>query len=179
MPTTSALNKHDALLNTSRLIVRIALYINRAFFAGVIALLLTSAILSTRFVPLLLAHTAPADLASALTGLRLLMLIGLAEAIGTEILLRALVQIISTVTLGDAFILANARRLQTIGWALLGLQLLDIPGALIAKNFPALGSAAPDVSFSPGGWLAVLMVFVLARVFTAGSALRDDLEGTI
>jgi hypothetical protein len=58
MPTPSTLNQHDALLKTSRLIVRIALYLNRAFFAGVIALLLTSAILSTRFVPLLLAHTA-------------------------------------------------------------------------------------------------------------------------
>ena len=179
MPTTSTLTRHDALLKTSRLIVRIALYLNRAFFAGVIALLLTSAILSTRFVPLLLSHTAPADLASALTGLRLLMLIGLAEAIGTEILLRALAQIISTVTLGDPFVAANARRLQTIGWALLGLQLLAIPGALLDKFCPALGSAAPDASFSPGGWLAVLMVFVLARVFTAGSALRDDLEGTI
>ena len=179
MPTTSTLTRHDALLKTSRLIVRIALYLNRAFFAGVIALLLTSAILSTRFVPLLLSHTAPADLASALTGLRLLMLIGLAEAIGTEILLRALAQIISTVTLGDPFVAANARRLQTIGWALLGLQLLDIPAALLDKFCPALGSAAPGATFSPGGWLAGLMALVLSRVFTAGSSMRDDLEGTV
>jgi hypothetical protein len=73
----------------------------------------------------------------------------------------------------------NARRLRTIGWALLGLQLLDFPGALIGRCYPSLGPAAPDVTFSPGGWIAVLMVFVLSRVFAAGSAMKDDLEGTV
>jgi hypothetical protein len=179
MPTTATLSRNDRLIKGSRLLVRVAIIVNRIFFFGVIAMLLVSAILSTRFVPLLIPNTAPADLTSALTGLRLLMLIGLAEAVGTEILLRALAQIIATTSAGDPFIAANARRLQTIGWALLGLQLLDIPGALLAKFFPALGSAAPDATFSPGGWLAVLMVFVLSRVFAAGSAMRDDLEGTV
>lgn len=179
MPTTLSLNKHDRLIKSSRLIVHIAIYINRAFFAGVLALLLVSAILSTRFVPLLLPQTAAPDLSSALTGMRLLMLIGLAMAVGTEIILRALAQIIASTSAGDPFITANARRLRTIGWALLGLQLLALPAALLDKFCPALGSAAPDASFSPGGWLAVLMVFVLSRVFTAGSAMRDDLEGTV
>ena len=80
---------------------------------------------------------------------------------------------------GDPFISVNARRLQTIGWALLFLQLLDIPGAIISKFFPVLSSGDGGVPFSPGGWIAVLMVFVLSRVFTAGSAMRDDLEGTV
>jgi hypothetical protein len=163
MPPTLQPSNKNRLIQSSRLIVRIALIANRVFFFAVIALLLVSAL----------------DLPSALTGLRLLMLIGIAEATGTEILLRALAQIIANTSAGDPFIAANARRLQTIGWALLGLQLLDIPGALLDKFCPALGSAAPDVSFSPGGWLAVLMVFVLSRVFTAGSTLRDELEGTV
>ncbi len=179
MPSTAQLSNKDRLIKGSRLAVHIAILVNRAFFCGVILLLITSFILSIRFPPLLLSHTTAADLSSALTGLRLLMLIGLAEAVGTEVLLRSLAQIIASTSAGDPFISANARRLQTIGWALLGLQLLDIPGALLAKFFPSLGSAAPDVSFSPGGWLAVLMVFVLARVFAAGSAMRDELEGTI
>ncbi len=179
MPSNVRLSNKDRLIKGSRLAVRIAVVVNRAFFCGVLALLLVSVILSTRFVPLLLPHISAADLPSALTGMRLLMLIGLAEAVGTEILLRALAQIIASTSAGDPFIAANARRLQTIGWALLGLQLLDIPGDLLARFFPTLGSAAPDVSFSPGGWLAVLMVFVLARVFAAGSAMRDELEGTV
>ncbi len=179
MPATASLSSKDSLIKGSRLAVRIAIVVNRAFFCGVILLLIATFIFSTRFPPLLLPHVAASDLPSALTGLRLLMLIGLAEAVGTEILLRALAQIIATTSAGDPFIAANARRLQTIGWALLGLQLLDIPGALLAKFFPALGSAAPDVSFSPGGWLAVAMVFILARVFAAGSTMRDELEGTV
>ena len=179
MPTTATLSNKDRLIKGSRLFVRIALIANRIFFFGVIAMLIVSAILSTRFVPLLIPNTSAADLPSALTGLRLLMLVGLAMAVATEIVLRTLAQIIASTSAGDPFIAANARRLQTIGWALLGLQVLAIPCALLDKFCPALGSAAPDASFSPGGWLAVLMVFVLARVFAAGSTMRDDLEGTV
>ena len=179
MLSTARLTNKDRLIKGSRLFVRIALIANRVFFFGVIALLTVSVILSTRFVPLLIPNTSAADLPSALTGLRLLMLVGLAMAVATEIVLRALSQIIASTGAGDPFIAANARRLRTIGWALLGLQLLAIPCALLDKFCPALGSAAPGATFSPGGWLAVLMVFVLSRVFAAGSAMRDDLEGTV
>ena len=184
MPSTanlsnSRLSNHDRLIKGSRLFVRIAILVNRLFFCGVVAMLIVSVILSTRFVPLLIPQTPAQDLPSALTGLRLLMLVGLAMAVATEILLRALAQIIASAGAGDPFIAANALRLQTIGWALLGLQLLAIPCALLDKFCPALGSAAPGASFSPGGWLAILMVFVLSRVFAAGSTMRDDLEGTV
>jgi hypothetical protein len=179
MPSNAQLSNKDRLIKGSRLFVRVALIVNRIFFFGVITLFLVSVILSTRFVPLLLPHTPAADLQSALTGMRLLMLIGLVMAVATEIVLRTLAQIIASAGAGDPFIAANARRLRTIGWVLLGLQLLAIPAALLDKFCPALGSAAPGASFSPGGWLAVLMVFVLSRVFTVGSTMRDDLEGTV
>jgi hypothetical protein len=179
MLPTAHLSSKDRLVKGSRLFVRLAIIANRVFFFGVIALLTATVILSTRFVPLLIPQTPTPDLASALTGLRLLMLIGIAMAVATEIVLRALAQIIASAGAGDPFIAANARRLQTIGWALLGLQLLAIPCALLDKFCPALGSAAPGASFSPGGWLAVLMVFVLSRVFAAGSTMRDELEGTV
>jgi hypothetical protein len=179
MSSNVHLSNKDRLIKGSRLFVRLAIIVNRIFFFGVIAMLIVSVILSTRFVPLLIPQTPAPDLASALTGLRLLMLIGIAMAVATEIVLRALAQIIASVGVGDPFIAVNARRLQTIGWALLGLQLLAIPGALLDKFWPSLGSAAPDASFSPGGWLAVLMVFVLSRVFAAGSTMRDELEGTV
>jgi hypothetical protein len=173
------LTHKDRLIQGSRLIVRIAIVTNRLFLFAVIAGLLFSWIFSTQFVWLLLPHTPAIDLRSALIGMRLLMLIGIAMAVATEIVLRTLAQIIASAGAGDPFVSANARRLQTIGWALLGLQLLIIPGALLDKFFPSLGSAAPDVAFSPGGWLAILMVFVLSRVFAAGSAMREELEGTV
>ena len=173
------LNNKDRLIKGSRLVVRIAIVLNRLFLLAVAVGLLLSWIFPAQFVALLLQPSPGTDVGSALTGVRLLMLLGVAMAVATDRLLAPLAQIIASAGAGDPFISANARRLQTIGWALLALQLLDIPGALLEKFFPSLGSAAPDVTFSPGGWIAVLMVFVLSRVFAAGSAMRDDLEGTV
>ncbi|MDQ1450277.1 MAG: hypothetical protein QOK38_143 [Acidobacteriaceae bacterium] len=172
-------NNKDRLIKGSRLVVRIAIVTNRLFLLAVVVGLLLSWIFSAQFAALLLQQNAGIDVQSAMTGLRLLMLLGIAMAVATDRLLAALAQIIASAGAGDPFISANARRLQTIGWTLLALQLLDIPGALLEKFFPSLGSAAPDVTFSPGGWIAVLMVFVLSRVFAAGSAMRDELEGTV
>jgi hypothetical protein len=36
-----------------------------------------------------------------------------------------------------------------------------------------------DAGFSINGWLAVLLTFVLARVFAEGALMREDLEGTV
>ena len=36
-----------------------------------------------------------------------------------------------------------------------------------------------DAGFSVTGWLAVLLTFLLARVFAEGTLMRDDLEGTV
>ena len=107
------------------------------------------------------------------------MLVGITMGVGIEILLSALLRTLASASEGDPFISANAERLRRIAWALLGLQLLDFTAALIGRYFPSLGSAAPQISFAPGGWLAILMLFILSRVFIAGTAMRDDLEGTV
>ena len=36
-----------------------------------------------------------------------------------------------------------------------------------------------DAGFSINGWLAVLLTFLLARVFAEGTLMGDDLEGTV
>jgi hypothetical protein len=36
-----------------------------------------------------------------------------------------------------------------------------------------------DAGFSISGWLAVLLTFLLARVFAQGALMREDLEGTV
>jgi hypothetical protein len=70
--------------------------------------------------------------------------------------------------------------LQTVAWALLALQLLSLVIGAIGR---AVSSAAHpldlDAGFSINGWLAVLLTFLLARVFAEGSRMRDDLEGTV
>jgi len=36
-----------------------------------------------------------------------------------------------------------------------------------------------NARFPIGGWLAVLLTFLLARVFVEGARIREDLEGTV
>jgi hypothetical protein len=169
----------DKLIKTSRFVVRAGFIVNRVFLAAVILGLLLSWIFSSPLTLLLIHQNPGVDVRAEITGIRLMMLLGIVMALATDRLFVALTQIIESTRAGDPFIAVNARRLQTIGWALLVLQLLDIPASLLERFFPSMGMGTPDPFFSASGWLAVLMVFVLSRVFAAGSAMRDDLEGTV
>jgi hypothetical protein len=88
--------------------------------------------------------------------------------------------IVETVRAGDPFVASNADRLRSIAWALLVVQVLSVVIGAIAKAIST--PAYPvnlDAGFSINGWLAVVLTFVLARVFSAGALMRDDLEGTV
>lgn len=95
-------------------------------------------------------------------------------------ILTRLIAIVETVRDGDPFVAANADRLQTIARVMLGAQLISIAIGAIAKAVS--NPAHPlnlDAGFSVNGWLAVLLTFLLARVFAEGTRMRDDLEGTV
>jgi hypothetical protein len=113
-------------------------------------------------------------------GLRAIAVLGLAAIPLNHAVLKRLRTIVETVRAGDPFVAANADRLQAIAWALLTLQLLSLVIAAIAK---AVSSPAHpldlDAGFSINGWLAVLLTFLLARVFAEGTLMREDLEGTV
>jgi hypothetical protein len=170
---------NDRLINGARIVVRITQVANRAFFVGVAAGLALSFLYPEGFARIIENGLPGADIAEAARGAQALMLLGLVMAGIAEQLLAGLAAIIATAAAGDPFIAANAERLRTTGWWLLALQLCEIPGALIRSQFPALGSAGPSGEFSIAGWIAVLMVFVLARVFAVGAEMRDDLAGTV
>ena len=176
--------RHDRLIKGSRFVVRVALILNRALLCAFLLGFISTWLFPSFFAAWIqqdwiLQSNPGGEVHPILTGMRLLVLLGIAMSIAADRLFTALAQIIATVGAGDPFILANARRIQIIGWSLLVLQLLEIPGALISRFFPSLGNASPDATFSIGGWIAVLMVFVLGRVFAAGAVMRDDLEGTV
>ena len=169
----------DRLLGVSHLVVGVARVTNRLFLLAVSLALLLSWVFSVPLISFLGQSNPGFDVSSELVGLRFKMLIGIAMAMATDRLLANLGRIIASARAGDPFNAANAHRLQTIGWSLLVLQLLDIPAAILGRVCPSLGSAAPSDTFSAGGWVAVLMVFVLSRVFARGSLMRDELDGTI
>jgi len=113
-------------------------------------------------------------------GLRAIAVIGLVTIPLNYLVLSRLVAIVETVRSGDPFVAANAQRLQGIAWALLALQLLSMVIGGIAKAVST--PAHPlhlDAGFSVSGWLAVLLTFVLARVFAEGTLMREELEGTV
>ena len=113
-------------------------------------------------------------------GLHAIAVVGLAAIPLNYAVLKRLLAIVETVRAGDPFVAANADRLQAIGWVLLALQLLSVVIGAIAKSVSTPAHPVHlDAGFSINGWLAVLMTFLLARVFAASALMRDDLEGTV
>ncbi len=113
-------------------------------------------------------------------GGRLIMLAGLAGAYVVHRILRKLQDIVETVSSGDSFVADNARRLQAIAWYVLAGEVLRLViGALVLFASTPAQILDVDVGFSLAPWLAVLLLFVLARVFEQGAHMRTDLEGTV
>ena len=113
-------------------------------------------------------------------GARALMVVGVTGAVVAHMILTQLLAIVETVRAGDPFVTRNAGRLQTIAWLVLGAELLHLMVGGIAR-FASAGGQPLDVdwSFSFTPWIAVLLLFVLARVFEHGARMREDLEGTV
>ena len=91
-------------------------------------------------------------------------------------LLASLAAIIDSIPAGAAFSPANAARLNTVAWAMLGICALDD-----LWGFACVYLIGPYSmwSFTLTGWLTALMLFVLAGVWREGAAMRADLEGTV
>jgi len=113
-------------------------------------------------------------------GLRAIAVVGLVTIPLNHAILKRLLAMVETVRRGDPFVAANAYRLRTIAWVLLAMQFLSLVVAAIAKMITSPAHPVNmDAGFSVNGWLAVLMSFILARVFAEGTLMREDLEGTI
>ena len=110
------------------------------------------------------------------TGLRVIVVIGLAGAAIVHTILRRLLAIVDTVRGGDPFIVENARRLDAIAWSVLALEVLRLIVMAIAASVWEPGRLG-GFTFAP--WLAVLLLFVLSGVFARGARMRADLEGTV
>ena len=109
-----------------------------------------------------------------------IMVVGVAGAVIAHQILTRLLRIVESVREGDPFVSANAIRLRAIAWWVLVTQLLHIVVWVLFKL--ASTPAQPirmDWSFSFAPWVAVLLLFVLARVFEHGARMREDIEGTV
>lgn len=117
---------------------------------------------------------------SALGYMRMALALILPVMVAAHVIFRRLLAMLNSTIAGDPFTSANGARLQQIGWALLVIQLCDLVfGAAVTRIETALGEASSGWAPSVTGWLAVLLVFVLARIFEHGAQMRDDLALTV
>ncbi|QIG81347.1 DUF2975 domain-containing protein [Stakelama tenebrarum] len=94
---------------------------------------------------------------------------------------RKLLAVLNSVRAGDPFVPANAVRLHAMARLMLvivvGGFVLELYAHWIDKRHAV--SIGIDSGNPASGLLLVLVLFVLARVFAQGTAMRDDLEGTV
>lgn len=168
----------DALA-VSRRVLRVLIILNPLFGAAILVLLIASLVAEAPVMGALGAR--PIGGRSTLfLGMRLIMVIGILSVPLAHIVLTRLKSIVDTVSVGDPFVVGNAARLQTIAWAVLGLEALHFAAGIIAASVSSESHPLDiDWSFSVTRWLAVLLLFVLARVFDQGARMREDLAGTV
>jgi hypothetical protein len=120
------------------------------------------------------------DAERTIWGLRAIATLGLVAVPLNYGVLKRLLAMVMTVRAGDPFVAANAYRLNAIAWFLLAVQLLSMMIGGIGRFISTPAHPVHlDAGFSINGWLAVVLTFLLARVFAEGTLMREDLEGTI
>ena len=168
----------SAALPIAHVVLRILIVVNWLGGAAILALLVVMP--NERWIMAAFKLSPSPEAERLVMGLRAIAVLGLVAIPLHYVVLKRLHAIVETVRAGDPFVAANASRLQAIAWVLLAVNLLSIVIGAIAKTVST--PAYPlhiDAGFSISGWLAVLLTFVLARVFAEGALMREDLEGTV
>ena len=169
----------SAALPIAYVVLRILIVLNWLSGAAILALL-TATIVANQWTFTALGITDASGIPQMIMGLRGIAALGIVAIVLTHAMLIRLLRIVETVGRGDPFVAANAYRLNAIAWVLLALQLVGLAIAAIGKWISTAEHPVNlDVGFSINGWLAVIMTFVLARVFAEGALMREDLEGTV
>ena len=168
----------SAALPIAYVVLRILIVVNWLMGAAILALLVVMP--NEQWIMSAFKLSPSPEAERLVMGLRAIAVLGLAAIPLNYAVLKRLLAIVETVRAGDPFVAANASRLQAIAWALLALQLLSLVIGAIAKAVSTPAHPLDlDAGFSINGWLAVLLTFLLARVFAEGTLMREDLEGTV
>ena len=177
----SAALSNDGLLKAVRIIVTILMAILGVGFAG-LAIAMPIIFFSQSHLAEAMVADAPGSLAVALSTIIAVLALGMVLIALAFHFLQLLKRIVGSVGEGDPFIADNADRLSRMAWIAIAIEVLKLPlGALALYLVQFFESDAMkiDAQFSLTGILLALILFILARVFRHGAALRADLEGTV
>lgn len=172
---------NDALLKFGRILTVIVQVI---LGLGAIALLVAIPVvwLSQSHVADAMSGASSLSLGATLGAITVVLLLGFVMVSLAFVFFRHLKHIIDSVGEGDPFVSENARRLSLMGWITLGIQVVALPLAgialLAAKAFEEQNFTV-DAGLDLGAIILAVTLFILARVFRHGAAMRADLEGTV
>jgi hypothetical protein len=168
------------MLQTSRWIVRVLNWLNWGL--GIPSLMFLAFIgfaTGASFIDALSRSQPEMDAGTMVTWIRWITVIVAPIIPLAHIILTRLIAMIDSVPAGTALSLLNAERLRQIAWALIGINMLDLAFGAVTTWAEANMAEPPGWTFSLTGWLAALMLFILARIFREGAAMREELEGTV
>lgn len=182
MKIPQSFKTNDPLLLTAKLIV--GLGIGLMIFAMVMIGLGLAALATVEratIVGELIKVGAPANMAWLVA-----VALGLAMALlflGTRFLLE-LFGIMDSIGEGDPFQPENGERLSRMGWLAIGAHAIALALKSVVKVLEPYAAKAGErinveLDVDMSGVLLVLILFILARVFRSGTAMRADLEGTV
>jgi hypothetical protein len=171
-------NGYSTALGASRVLLNLFRVLNLIAGALLVICFVASFLLEPAFRDFFAKQPARIDPRLLIPVLRVWMLLTVPVIVAVDLSLRRLLEMVATVRAGDPFVARNAARLRTIAWCTLWLELYGLLCGLMAAIMNAAGSNI-SWSLSLTGWLAVALMFVLARVFEEGTRLRDDLEAMV
>ena len=168
----------SAALPIAHVVLRILIVLNWVMAALILTLLLIMP--NEQWIMSAFKLSPSLEAAQIVWGLRSVAILGLVAVPLNYGILKRLLAMVETVRAGDPFVATNAQRLQAIAWMLLTVQILSIVIGAIGKSISTPTHPVNlNAGFSTNGWLAVILTFILARVFAEGARMRDDLEGTV
>ena len=172
---------NDGLLKAARILITI---IQVILCIGFVALLVATPVVlfSQSHIADELMATATANPGIVAISIACVLVLGAVMVSIAYYFLRLLKQMINSVGEGDPFIAENADRLTRMGWLAISIEALKIPTGAIAIFIATQvkeDTFTIDLDFSFTGILIALVLFILARVFRHGAAMREDLEGTV
>jgi DUF2975 family protein len=170
---------YGSALGMSRRVLRALVVVNVVYGLAILGLV-TWSLFAEELVMDALGVEPAVDRVAMLRGMQMVAFLGILAVPLLHVILKRLLSIVDTVRAGDPFISDNARRLQIIARTLFGIQILHLMiGFVISRTKSQAQQLDLDWSFSVTPWIAVLLLFVLARVFEYGARMRADLEGTV
>ena len=168
----------SALVPIAHVVLKVLIVVNLLGAAAILALLVVMPNREWIMSSFQLSPSAEAE--RLIMGLRAIAVLGLVTFPLNHVVLKRLLAIVKTIRGGEPFVAANASRLQTIAWMMLVLNILSIVIGAVADNVST--PAHPlniEAGFSINGWLAVLLTFLLARVFAQGALMRKNGEAAV